>query len=210
MKQVDIKDLNIEIDITKILNAVSLKKDLVIDIDGIVYIDEKRNTSKPIIFKLDLQKNINNLLDPNSLIKNILKDYKPTINGTYCNIKPIMAWQEIIFLNQENMLYFDHHTDGVELFENKELEEMGWHSIPFDISYRQITEFIEENCNGTLVFYDNQIQFNGFVFVDDIEDVKNKVKNFIVKKIKEQINENLIDLEDEDILESLEYFNIKV
>ncbi len=210
MKQVDIQDLNIEIDITKILNAVSLKKELIIDVDGIVYIDEENDSSKPIVFKLSSQKSVNNLLDPKALVKNILKDYKPTINGTSCNIKPIMAWQEIIFLNQENMLYFDHQTDGVELFENKEIEEMGWHSIPFDISYRQITEFIEENCNGTLVFYDNQIQFNGFVFVDDIEDVKNKVKNFIVKKIKEQINENLIDLEDEDILESLEYFNIKV
>lgn len=108
------------------------------------------------------------------------------------------------------MLYFDHQTDGVELFEDKELENIGWLSIVCDISYREISDFIEANCNGTLVYYDNEIQFNGFVIVDDINDVREKVKDFISNKIKEKIEEDLIDIDDDEVLESLEFFNIKV
>jgi hypothetical protein len=204
------KDLKIEIDITKILNAVSSKKEFEIDIDGNVYINEKCDQRMPLFFQLNSFENVSSLLDANALIKNIFKDYKPTINGTLCNLKPLMNWQEVISLNQENMLYFDHHNDGIELFENKELEDIGWNSVPFDIKYREIAEFIETNCEGTFVFYDNDIQFNGFVIVNDIEKVITGVKEFVIKTINEKIKNDLVDLEDEDVIESLEYFEIEV
>lgn len=210
MKQINIKDLDIKIDITTILNAVSLNKEVEIDVNGKVYVDEQCEASMPLIFKLSAQEKASNLLDANALAMNIFKDYKPTVTGTICNLKPLMAWQEIIFLNQPRMLYFDHQTDGVELFEDKELEDYGWNSTPCDISYRQIAEFIESNCEGTFVFYDNDIQFNGFVMVEDVDDVKRKVKTYIINKINEKIEEESIDIEDEDVIESLEFFNIEV
>ena len=73
------------------------------------------------------------------------------------------------------MLYFDHQSDGVELFEDKELEDYGWNASALDINYREISEFIEEFCEGVLLCYDNEIQFSGFIIVDDVNDVKIKV-----------------------------------
>lgn len=210
MKQINIKDLNIQVDITNILNAVTLNKEVLIDINGKVYIEEECAREIPIVFKLSAQENVSSILDAKAIILNIFKDYKPTVIGTICNFKPIMAWQEIIFLNQPKMLYFDHQSDGVELFEDKEIEDYGWNATPCDISYREITEFVEANCAGTFVFYDNEIQFNGFVIVDDLVDTREKIKNFIVTKIKEKIEEDEIDIDDSDVQESLEFFNMKV
>ncbi len=210
MKQVDIKELEVKIDITKILNALSLNKEIEIDINGNIYFDESCDLKIPLVFKLSAQKKTNLLQDSKSIILNLFKDYKPEVNGTDLTIKPLMAWQEIIFLNQPRMLYFDHQTDGVELFEDKRLEDIGWHATACDISYREISSYIESNCEGILVFYDNKIQFNGFVLVNDIEDVRIKVEEFIIKKISLKIEDDLLDIEDDDVLEALEYFNIRV
>lgn len=210
LKQINIKDLDIKVDITNILNSVTLNKEVIIDINGKVYIDEECTGSMPIVFKLSSQKNVSTLLDTNTMLKNIFKDYKPTIVDTVCTLKPIMAWQEIIFLNQPKMLYFDHQSDGVELFEDGVLEDYGWNCTPCDISYREITEFIEANCDGTFVFYDNEIQFNGFVMIDDLVETRAKVKDFMIHKIKEKIENDEIDVDDSEIQESLEYFGIKV
>ncbi len=210
MKQINIKDLDVKVDITNILNAVTLKQEVLIDVNGKVYIDEECPLSIPLVFKLSAQESVSSLLDVKAMALNIFKDYKPTIAGTICTFKPIMGWQEIIFLNQPRMLYFDHQSDGVELFEDKEIEDYGWNAVACDISYREITEFIESNCNGTFVFYDNEIQFNGFVLVDDLEDTRKKVKSFIVNKIKEKIEDDDVEIDDSEVQESIEYFGIKV
>lgn len=210
MKQIHIKEIKTQININEILNAVSLNKKIEIDIDGKVYIDEEADLKKVIIFKLENFEEYSSMLDIKVLVKNIFNDYKPLLSGNNCTLNLLPAWQKIIFLNQNRMLYFDHQTDGVELFEDKELENIGWLSIVCDVSYREISDFIEANCNGTLVYYDNEIQFNGFVIVDDINDVRKKVKDFISNRIKEKIEEDLIDIDDDEVLESLEFFNIKV
>ena len=104
-------------------------------------------------------------------------------------------------------LYQDHPNDGIDLFSDKRLEDMGWHSSSFDfITYRDIANFIEENCEGTLTFNNHPMGFNGFVKVDDIEDVRVKVKAFICDKIKS----NILDEYDDDQQEALEFFNIKL
>lgn len=210
MREINIKDLSIEIDLTKILNAVSQKRTIEIDIDGEIFLDGDTNLKKPVIFKLENQENISNILNIESLVNNIFKNYNVSVKENYCLLKPLKAWQEIIFLNQSRMLYFDHQTDGVELFEDKELEDIGWNAVACDISYREISDFIESNCEGILVYYDNQVQFNGFVIVDDFLKTKVLVKDFIIKTIKEKIENNLIDIKDDDVIEALEFFNIKV
>ena len=48
-----------------------------------------------------------------------------------------------------------------------------------------------------------------FVIVDDVNDVKIKVKEYIINKTKENIKEQTIDIEDDDVLESLDFFGIK-
>ena len=114
---------------------------------------------------------------------------------------------KLVEQKRNSYLYHDHPNDGIDLFCDDQLEEMGWHSSAFDfIKYRDIANFIEENCEGTLTFNDHPMGFNGFVEVDNIEDVRVKVKEFIIETIKN----NKLDEYDDDQLEALEFFGIKI
>ncbi len=209
MKKINIKDLELNIDITHILNLYASQTPIIIDVDGNIYTKIEEVQKKAIIYKNTELKQLASILDAKAIASALFADYKPTITGTICKIKPVSNWQNIIDLNKENMLYFDHQSDGVELFEDKELEDYGWNASALDINYREISEFIEEFCDGILLCYDNEIQFSGFVIVDNINDVKIKVKEYIINKTKENIKEQTIDIEDDDVLESLDFFGIK-
>ncbi|AXX90243.1 hypothetical protein CKA55_05610 [Arcobacter suis] len=209
MKKINIKDLELNIDITHILNLYASQTPIIIDVDGNIYTKIEEVQKKAIIYKNTELKQLASILDAKAIASALFADYKPTITGTICKIKPVSNWQNIIDLNKENMLYFDHQSDGVELFEDKELENYGWNASALDINYREISEFIEEFCDGILLCYDNEIQFSGFVIVDDVNDVKIKVKEYIINKTKENIKEQTIDIEDDDVLESLDFFGIK-
>ncbi len=209
MKKINIKDLELNIDITHILNLYASQTPIIIDVDGNIYTKIEEVQKKAIIYKNTELKQLASILDAKAIASALFADYKPTITGTICKIKPVSNWQNIIDLNKENMLYFDHQSDGVELFEDKELENYGWNASALDINYREISEFIEEFCEGVLLCYDNEIQFSGFVIVDDVNDVKIKVKEYIINKTKENIKEQTIDIEDDDVLESLDFFGIK-
>ena len=209
MRKINIKDLEINIDITHILNLYASENSIIIDVDGNIYTKLEEVEKKAIIYKSMDLKQISSMLDAKAIASALFADYKPTITGTICKIKPVSNWQNIIDLNKENMLYFDHQSDGVELFEDKELEDYGWNASALDINYREISEFIEEFCEGVLLCYDNEIQFSGFIIVDDVNDVKIKVKEYIINKTKENIKEQTIDIEDDDVIEALEFFGIK-
>lgn len=209
MKKINIKDLELDIDITYILNLYASKTPIIIDVDGNVYTKLEEVEKKAVIYKNMEITQLSSMLDAKAIASALFADYKPNIVGTICKIKPVSNWQNIIDLNKENMLYFDHQSDGVEMFEDKELEDYGWNASALEINYREISEFIEESCEGVLLCYDNEIQFSGFVIVDDVNDVRQKVKEYIINKANENIKEQLIDIEDDDVIESLEFFGIK-
>ncbi len=209
MRKINIKTIELNIDIVQILNLCNVKTTIFIDIDGNVYTDETQIKNKAIIFKSDSSKKLSSLLDAKAIALEHFSAYKPVITGTICKIKPLQNWQNIIGLNTTTMLYFDHQSDGVEIFEDEELESHGWQASALDINYRDISDFIEENCEGTLLCYDNEIQFNGFVVSDDIENIRNQVKEFIINKTKENISNDELELDDEDVIEAFEYFGIK-
>ena len=210
MKKINIKDLELNIDITQILNLHSSKTPIIIDVDGNIYTSENDVKKKAVIFKQITPKQISSMLDAKAIASNLFADYKPNILGTICKIKPVSNWQNIIDMNKDNMLYFDHQSDGVEMFEDKELEDYGWNASALDINYREISEFIEDSCEGVLLCYDNNIQFNGFVIVENIEEVRTKVKEYIINKTNENIKEETIDIEEDDVIEALEFFGMKV
>ena len=113
---------------------------------------------------------------------------------------------QLVEKKSKSYLYHDHPNDGIDLFCDKELEDMGWHISAFDfITYRDIAEFIEKNCEGTLTFNNHPMRFNGIVEVDDIQHLRDKVKKFIITTIKK----NKLDEYDEDQLEALEFFGIE-
>lgn len=206
MLNIAIKDLEVTVDIKDVMNALSSNKSFVIDINGNVLL-EHVDKSVVIMFKNDLSDKISLIKETNAIILNLFKTgYKPSIKDNKCILKPIGAWLKIVELNKENHLYFDHQSDGIELFEDKQIEEFGWFSSALEINHRMIASFIEENTQGTFVFFDNDIIFNGFVISKDIMKCREQVKDFIIKSI----NKEILDLEDSEVIESLEFFEIKV
>ncbi len=206
MRKINIKDIKVTVDLANLININTPSK-VLIDLLGNVYVNEQMTKNIPIIALMDNFKNV--YLDLNTMVNQNLADYKAEILGTNCKLSPVGNWQKIIDYNKNQFLYFDHQSDGVEIFEDSIMEDIGWHASPLEISYREISEFIEENCDGTLVFYDNGVQFNGFAIVDNIEDVRAKTKEFVVQKAKQNIEDGIVDVDDDDVIESMEFFGIK-
>lgn len=211
MNDINIKDLKINIELATLLNAIDSKNSFDIDVDGNVYINNTIPKNKAVIFKAQAQ-DASGLFDLQTRVKNLFgKDYKPQIVGSQCIISPLASWMHVLDLNKDTMLYFDHQSDGVEYFEHSDIEDIGWNAAPLDIKYREICDFIEKNCEGTFLFYDNGMHFNGFVVPNNIEEVKTKltvfVKELLENKIKnDEINVN--ELDDEET-ESFEFFGLK-
>jgi len=210
MKKINLKDLELNIDISQIMNLIVSKSDIYIDLDGNIFTTEENLEKNILIYKSKNKEELFTIFDAKTLAMRVFKDFKPNIIGTICKIKPVMNWQNIIELNKKSMLYFDHQSDGVEIFEDEILESFGWYANDLEINYREISEFIESNCDGKLVCYDNEIQFSGFVIVNNIEEVRLKVKDFIIKKANENIKNEIIDIEDEDVIKALEFFGIRI
>ncbi|UTJ07571.1 hypothetical protein [Arcobacter roscoffensis] len=207
MKKINIKDLYIDIDLIQLNEFIKVNKTIIIDYKGnLLSENENKEAVVFISSKLDELKRINDL---KLLGTTLFEKYKPVVSGTNCKIKPLNNWQEIIDFNRKTMLYFDHQSDGVEIFEDSILEDYGWHASALEVNYRQISDFIEENCEGVLLCYDNEIQFSGFAIEDNIEDLRSSVKKFIIEEAKKNIETNVVDLDDEDAQEACEFFGIE-
>ncbi|MEA2017622.1 MAG: hypothetical protein U9N59_04165 [Campylobacterota bacterium] len=114
---------------------------------------------------------------------------------------------EMIEKNKNTYLYNDHPSDGIDLFTDEIIEMYGWHAIAFDdITYRVISEFIEENCDGEFVFNDHPMGFNAYAVLSNVEEARVQIKDFIVNKIKSLDLSNL----DGDQKEAIEFFNINI
>ena len=204
MKKIDIKTIELKIDKAALINAVNADKEFVIDIDGSICSEDE---SKITIFRYQDRQN-DKTTDPDTMIKTIFKEFKPFVGENEVKIKPLMAWQSVMNLNVSKALYTDHQSDGIEVFGDSEIEDYGWHGVACDISYRDIGNFIEENCDGAIVFYDNEISFSGFVIVDEINDTREKVNSFLRDTIKGKLDNKELDLDDPDVEEALEFFNL--
>ncbi|NQY94436.1 MAG: hypothetical protein HRT43_09745 [Campylobacteraceae bacterium] len=211
MTEYNIKDIKIEINLSSLLNALKLNYAFDIDIDGNIHTNNTIPSNKIIIFS-SVDHDISSLLDVHAQVNKLFgKGYKPEIVGSSCVITPLPSWMDILDLNKKTMLYFDHQTDGVEIFEFKDIENIGWNAIPLDITYRELCTYIEKNCEGTFIFYDNGIHFNGFVVANDVNEVKEKLMKYISELIYDKISKKELILNDidDDQAESLEFFNIK-
>ncbi len=125
------------------------------------------------------------------------------------SIEKPQEYLDLIALNKDKYLYNDHPSDGIDLFCDDKIEQIGWHACTFDfLQYRDLASFMEENCEGELVFNDHPMGFNAYAIIDDPVKTAKQLKEFCIKRIKE---ENIpADELDEDQLEAMEFFGIKV
>lgn len=207
MNSIDIAKVKLDINISEVLNLVLSKQNFKIDIEANIYVNKEVPSTKAIMYVRE--DNSFSEEDPSLIISKLFKSYKPQVNKDVCTLSPLMCWQDVIELNKTRMLYFDHQSDGVDLFEDKELEEMGWYASALDITYRQIVEILEDKTKGSLTFYDNSIQFSGFALIEDIKEVRSIVKEYIRNTVNIKIKEDELDFDDEDVIEAIDFFKIK-
>jgi len=72
------------------------------------------------------------------------KNYQIVEDDERVLIKAFSNWQELIKLNTPRASYDDTTGDGVSEFSNSDLEDIGWNATEFNISYREMVEFLEE------------------------------------------------------------------
>ena len=137
--------------------------------------------------------------------------YRVEEDETKLTIDASGAWNDIVALNRAGALYDDTTNEGIMDFADEELEEINWHSIEFGITARNIAEIIESNCEGTLfcLHREEPFVFSALVYVDDIEAVRETVRNTVKTRIERLIqtdpdyHPSLFDEEQEEAAEYL-------
>lgn len=117
------------------------------------------------------------------------KEYRIVEDDDRILIKASGAWQNIIRFNRLRALYDDTTADGIDKFADKELEQIGWHATEFNITYREIVEQFENQCDGAVVCIEQEepYQFSGLGFVSDIEQARKVAFDYCVSTIKDKL-----------------------
>lgn len=212
MKQFNLITETIEVSQVDFIQAVQSKKPFIITYDGAI--SSAMSSTKPIIYK-GLPQTANAVSGKALPIPETLgKHYSITLNGPKLAIKASMAWQDIIGFNMESAAYDDTTGDGISHFTDKVLEDMGWYATDFDISYREMVEYLEANLDEGLVFCierEEPYQFSGFGFIFNLEKARELLKSYIQTRISElRKNDPLFsDMElDQDQETALEFFEL--
>ena len=124
------------------------------------------------------------------------------------SIEKPQEFLDLIALNKDKYLYNDHPSDGIDLFCDDNIEQIGWHACTFDfLQYRDLAAFMEEHCDGELVFNDHPMGFNAYAIIEDASKTADQLKNYCIKRINdENIDKNDLD---EDQLEAIDFFGIE-
>jgi len=123
------------------------------------------------------------------------------------------AWTQIIGYNTVNADYDDTSADGIADFSDPILEDIGWNATEFDINYRELSEHLEVECDGTLlcVEIEEPYQFTGLGFISDRECAHKKLFDYCKVKIADKLA-NDTDFKPEDLnddeKEAAEFFNL--
>lgn len=192
-------------DKVKLVDVINSKKVFGINIYGDICF-EPFNEKEMLVFKSTLK-------DTTSLSDFFGNNYQVVEDDDRVLLKAFANWQEIIKLNTSRASYDDTTSDGVDRFQNEELEKLGWYATEFDITYRQLVEVLEEKCDGTLLCIerDEPYQFSGLGFLEDdkqaFEELFGFVQNIIQNLLENDplyVKENLTDDEEE----AMEFFKL--
>ncbi len=198
MKKINLFNEIIKVNKNELINAINSQKVFAININGKI-VNESYDEKEIIIYEGKPK-----ICDKFSTI--LGKNYQIVDDNDTFLIKAFSNWQEIIDLNTKRASYDDTTADGVAEFSNKKLEEIGWHATEFNIDYRTLVEYLEENCDGKLICIEQEdpYKFSGLGFIKDDIEAKNLMYVFCQKIIKDKISndkefaaDNLTDDEEE-------------
>lgn len=140
------------------------------------------------------------------------RDYRVVEDGERVLIKAGGAWQTILHNNLPRADYDDTSGDGIAEFTDTELEAIGWHATEFDITYRDLVERIEADCDGTLLCIESDDQFSGLGFITDHAcaraSAKQHCRTTIATLMQEDPHLKAGDLTDDE-MEALTFFGLK-
>ncbi len=143
---------------------------------------------------------------PQTIAEILGTNYKVVEDEGRVLIKASGNWQELININMPNSDYDDTTADGVAEFDDKEMENIGWHGDEFNVDYREMVEELEAKADGIVLCVEQEepYQFSGMGILFDIPQAKEVLYNFCQTKAKEKIAtdpefavDNLTDDEEE-------------
>ncbi len=120
------------------------------------------------------------------------KNYQVVLDGDRVLIKAFSNWQEIIGFNAPRATYNDTTADGIDELSTKEMEEIGWHATEFGITYRDLVDVLEQQCEGVLLCIEQEepYQFSGLGFVQDLQKAREVLFEHCQREIARLIAED--------------------
>jgi hypothetical protein len=215
MKKFNLKDEIIVVQRTNLLNAINSQKAFAISIKGEIFM-QPYPKDEIYIYQGEIKPASTSALGTSkqTSIQSLLGiSYKVVEDGERILIKATNAWNDIIKYNILNADYDDTTADGIGDFSDKKLEDIGWHATEFNISYRELSDYLEAECDGILlcVEIEEPYQFSGLGFIKDNQCAYDKLFSFSKEKIADKIKndpdfeiKNLTD----DEREAAEFFGV--
>jgi len=215
MKKFNLFKEIITINTQELLRAINSQKTFGITIEGdIVYppyaqkeilIYEGQHSPQPI--------NSLSPAKPLGVPEMLGKNYQVVEDDERVLVKAFSNWQNLIKLNVPRASYDDTSGDGVSEFSNPQLEDIGWNATEFNVTYREMVEFLEENAQGTLLCIEQEepYQFSGLGFLSDDKEAYEKLFTFCQQKAKKLMEEDPLYAEEklsDDEEEAAEFFNL--
>jgi len=141
------------------------------------------------------------------------KNYQIVVDDERILLKAFSNWQTLIKLNTPRASYDDTTGDGVSEFSNPALEDIGWNATEFNITYREMVEFLEAQCEGTLLCIEQEepYQFSGLGFLSDDKEAEEKLFEFCKERAKKLMQGDPLYAKEklsDDEAEAAEYFGL--
>lgn len=187
-------------------NIIDKDEEFGIDINGNIINNSSYSEKDIYVFKDKADKNV-------ELTKAFGNRYQLVKDNERILIKAFGNWQALIEINTPNASYDDTTADGIGEFEDKELENIGWNAIDFNINYRSLVELLEQKCEGTIfcIEQDEPYQFSGLGFIYDNKaayDVLFKYAQDRITQAMQTDEDYKRETLDSDELEVLEFFKL--
>ncbi len=206
MKKFNLHNEIVVVQRKKLIDVVNQDKNFAISIKGEIY-KEPYPADEIYIFQGKIESK------PDDFKKVLGSGYKIVEDKERLLIKASNAWNDIIRYNIKNADYDDTTADGIGDFSDKKLEDIGWQATEFNISYRELANYLEENCGGILlcIEIEEPYQFSGLGFIKERQCAYDKLFNYCREKIADKLkNDSDFEIEHltDDEQEAAEFFGL--